>query len=400
MGIIKAVLDSLGGAVADQWKEIITTGPFDEHVVVAPGIRKRSDGDYGNNFYGSDNVISNGSVFYVPENTACFIFSQGGIENIVTQAGGFEYQDGEDSIFNGDGIKSSVFSQAWDRVGFGGITSTEKKIAFVNLREIRDIKFGTRGPQIYNDSFYGVDLEMYAYGRFSVKIVDPVKFIKYFVPPYTDYYSFDDQQVRSQIVSEFLQSFTTALNSLSTKYRISHVPSQASAIAQIIQNEEINAGTWEERFGFKLVQVGIENIELSDESKELVRKYAENKMNISAYDDVSEKASNIAAQQKIAEGIKENGFGDMPGMAFGMGFVNTLGPQGQQQTPLSPPQSTASAQPVETAQDSPVQPKKMEKPALSLDEQIEALKKLKELVDAGILTQEEFDIKKKEIMGL
>ena len=90
----------------------------------------------------------------------------------------------------------------------------------------------------------------------------------------------------------------------------------------------------------------------------------------------------------------------MPGMAFGMGFVNTLGPQGQQQTPLSPPQSTASAQPVETAQDSPVQPKKMEKPALSLDEQIEALKKLKELVDAGILTQEEFDIKKKEIMGL
>ena len=33
-------------------------------------------------------------------------------------------------------------------------------------------------------------------------------------------------------------------------------------------------------------------------------------------------------------------------------------------------------------------------------EQIEALKKLKELVDAEILTQEEFDIKKKEIMGL
>ena len=33
-------------------------------------------------------------------------------------------------------------------------------------------------------------------------------------------------------------------------------------------------------------------------------------------------------------------------------------------------------------------------------EQIEQLKKLKELVDAGILTQEEFDAKKREIMGL
>jgi hypothetical protein len=37
---------------------------------------------------------------------------------------------------------------------------------------------------------------------------------------------------------------------------------------------------------------------------------------------------------------------------------------------------------------------------MSFDEQIETLKKLKDLLDAGILTQEEFDAKKKEIMGL
>ena len=37
---------------------------------------------------------------------------------------------------------------------------------------------------------------------------------------------------------------------------------------------------------------------------------------------------------------------------------------------------------------------------MSFDEQIEALKKLKELTDAGILTQEEFELKKKEILEL
>ena len=37
---------------------------------------------------------------------------------------------------------------------------------------------------------------------------------------------------------------------------------------------------------------------------------------------------------------------------------------------------------------------------MSFDEQIEAVKKLKELMDAEILTQEEFNVKKKEIMGL
>ena len=36
---------------------------------------------------------------------------------------------------------------------------------------------------------------------------------------------------------------------------------------------------------------------------------------------------------------------------------------------------------------------------MSMDEQIETMKKLKELLDVGILSQEEFDLKKKEIMG-
>ena len=33
-------------------------------------------------------------------------------------------------------------------------------------------------------------------------------------------------------------------------------------------------------------------------------------------------------------------------------------------------------------------------------EQMEALKSLKELLDAGILTQEEFNVKKRQILGL
>ncbi|MBC3803355.1 hypothetical protein GH808_02735 [Acetobacterium fimetarium] len=42
----------------------------------------------------------------------------------------------------------------------------------------------------------------------------------------------------------------------------------------------------------------------------------------------------------------------------------------------------------------------MRKIERSIDDQIESLKKLKELLDCGILTQEEFDIKKKRIMGI
>lgn len=371
MGIVRAFLGSINGTLADQWKDIITAGQFDEHVLVTPGIKKTMNRGRGTNFYGSDGVITNGSKIYVPENTAAIIFNQSGIEDILLESGGYEYNNGTDSIFNTDNLDRAFYNQVAERFSYGGVSSEYKQIAYVNLREIRDIKFGTRGPQVYNDLFYGTDLEIKAYGSFTVQVTDPVVLMCNFVPPNTTYYSFDDPKVRSQILAEFLQSFTVALNSLSKEYRISQLPSQANSIAKIVAEDSYNAGTWESRFGFKIVKVAIENIEFTEDSRELVRKYSENKMNLKAYDDVSTKASNIAAQQKIAEGIKNNGLGSTAGMVFGMNMGQNLNQNAGQKTD-----------------------------SLSLDEQIENVKKLKELLDAGILTQEEFDKKKKEIMGL
>lgn len=373
MGILRAFTDAVGGTLADQWKELITAGSFDEHTVVVPGCLKSNNNGRGSNTRGSDSVISNGSKIFVPENTAAFIFSQSGIENIITTPGGYEYQDGESSIFNGEGIKNSIIRQAVDRFGYGGISSTQKEIAFVNLREIRDIKFGTRGPQVYHDIFYGCDLEIYAYGSFTLKVVDAEKFIRNFVPANVNYYSFDDKNVREQVLSDFMQSFIVSLNSLSDTYRISQLPAHANDISRQIAQDNFNAGTWKERFGFGIVQVSIENIEFSPESREIVNKYNANKMDLKAYEDISQKASNISAQQKIATGVQNNGFGDMGGMLFGMNLAQSVMPNGEMKSNES---------------------------AMSLDEQIETLKKLKELMDMGILSQEEFDKKKKEIMGL
>ncbi len=67
--------------------------------------------------------------------------------------------------------RNRFFKQIGERIGYGGITSDYKQIAFVNLREIRDIKFGTRGPLMYNDLFYGTDLEIFAYGRSLIQMV-------------------------------------------------------------------------------------------------------------------------------------------------------------------------------------------------------------------------------------
>lgn len=374
MSIIQAFTGALDGTFADQWKDIITAGLFDERTAVAPGVFKQTNNGRGTNYNGSMGVISNGSKIFVPENTAAFIFSQAGIETILTQAGGYEYQNGQSSIFNGDGVMESIVGQVAARVGFGGQTSDQKQIAFVNLREIRGIKFGTRGPLVYNDLFYGTDLEITAFGTFSLRIVNVETFIRNFVPANVFHYSFSTPEARQQLVSEFIQSFTVALNSLSSTFRVSQLPSQAHAIAAQISAGGLGAGSWAKRFGIEVVNVGIENIEFTSEARDLVKQYSTNRMNLKAYEGVSQQSSNISAQQKIAEGVQANGLGDGGGTLFGMNLAQGLNTQ-------------TGAQASQTSM-------------LSFDEQIETVKKMKELMDAGLLSEEEFSAKKREIMRL
>ena len=161
---------------------------------------------------------------------------------------------------------------------------------------------------------------------------------------------------------------------MSSKYRISQLPSQSGAISHDIAEEPDNAGSWPDRFGIKLVKVAVENIEFTEDSKELVQQYSSKKMHIKAYDEISQRTSDVSAQQMIAEGIRDHGVGDGGGMILGMNMAQGIGPNGSM--------SQGSAK------------------TMSIDEQIAALSRLKELLDANILTQEEFDAKKKEIMGL
>ena len=117
----------------------------------------------------------------------------------------------------------------------------------------------------------------------------------------------------------------------------------------------------------------MENIEFTDGSRELVNAYSKTAMEMKAYSNISAQTSNIAAQQKIASGIRDNGFGNSAGVIMGVNYAQTMGNNFQQN------------------QNNSID---------SINKQMEVLSKLKELLDTGILTQEEFNTKKKEILNL
>ena len=372
MGIKKILIDSIKSTISDQWIDVYTVGEFSEQTVVLPGVKK----DKNNIVFRG--IITNGSRIYVPDNTAVVIFDQSGVEDIITESGVYYYNKGKDSLFSWGTIKESIVDETLDRFRHAGTTPDEKRISFINLREIRNIQFGTRSPLLYHDSFYDVDLEIMAYGSFTIRIIDPYTFVKNYLPANTQIYSFDDIYAKEQLVAELSQSFVAALGSLSKQYRISDMPARINEVSAYISEDPQYAGSWPIRFGLKLVKNAIENFELSDASKDIVKMYATNRMKVSAFEGVSQQAADIAAQQKIAQGIRERGFGDVGGTILGVYAAQELIKNGGKNGTESPEQLKS----------------------MSIDEQVESLRKMKELLDEGILSQEEYEKKKKQILQL
>lgn len=314
-------------------------------------------------------MITNGSRIYVPENTAAVIMNQSGIEDVLYESGGYQYWDGQESVFNGNSIETAIIDQTMERVATGGISTEYKKIVFVNLKEIRDIKFGTQGPQVYHDKNYDTDLEVRAYGNFTIKVSDPELFIKNYVPANVEWYSFEEPKAKAQLVAEILQSFIISLNLIADNSSASSLPSAAAKVSEAISNDR-EIESWDKRFGIRLVKATVQNIEFTESSRELIRQYSSNRMNVKAYDGVSQKSADIAAKQNISQGVKEHGLGDAAGAVLGINIA-----QGMMDNEI-------------TEKTDPI------------DEQIKQIRKYKCLLDDGVLTEEEFTSVKKKILGI
>ena len=104
------------------------------------------------------------------------------------------------------------------------ITPQKQQVFFVNLQEIKGIKFGTRQPINYFDSFYNAELFLRAHGTYSIKIVDPLKFYAEAVPKNKDHVEIDE--INEQYLSEFLEALQSSVNQMSEDgFRISFVSS-------------------------------------------------------------------------------------------------------------------------------------------------------------------------------
>ena len=101
MGLIKAALGSVGGVMADQWKEYFYCEAIPATVLAVKG-RKRASGR-SSNTKGSDNIITSGSVIAVADGQCMMIVEQGKVVEVCAEPGEFTFDAStEPSIFSGD----------------------------------------------------------------------------------------------------------------------------------------------------------------------------------------------------------------------------------------------------------------------------------------------------------
>lgn len=312
MGIIKAAADLVKGNLGDQWLEVYEAENMGDQTVFTRGVQIRR----GQNTKGTDNTVSNGSVVHVYDNQFMILVDGGKIVDYTAEPGYYTINNSAlPSMLNGQFGDS--LSEAFKRFKYGGQTPTKQKVYFINLQEIKGIKFGTRQPVNYFDSFYNAELFLRAHGTYSIKITNPLQFYAEAIPKNTDHVEIDE--INEQYLSEFLEALQSAINQMSADgIRISFVSSKARELGKYmagILDEE-----WNQMRGIEVQAVGI-SISYNEESQKLINLRNEGAM---LSDPTIREGYVQAAAARGLEAAGSNANGAMAGF-MGMGMAGNIG---------------------------------------------------------------------------
>ena len=272
MGLIKAALGSVGGVLADQWKEYFYCDSMAANVLVTKGKKRTSSRN--SNTKGSDNIISNGSVVAVNEGQCMMIVEQGKIVEFAAEAGEYTWNSSsEPTIFQGglEGLEGS-----WEtlkrRFAFGGDTAKDQRVYFFNLKELVGNKYGTPAPIPFRvvDNNIGLDMDVSirCNGEYSYKIADPMLFYKNVCGNVSQDYTRD--QLDSQLKSEFLTALQPAFARISALgIRYSALPGHTMELAQAMN--EVLSGKWGATRGLAIVAVGVNSVTASAEDEATIK---------------------------------------------------------------------------------------------------------------------------------
>ena len=325
MGIIRTAIGAATGSIRsgfqDQFLEAIEPEEMDAQTVFTRGVMVRK----GSNRPTTD-VISDGSVIHVYDNQFMILVDGGKIIDYTAEPGYYTVSNSSaPSMFNGQ--FDEALKETFSRFKLGGTTPVSQKVFYVNLQEIKGIKFGTRNAVNYFDSFYNAELFLRAHGTYSIKITDPLKFYTEVVPRNAQ--RVEIEEINDQYRSEFLEALQSSINRMSAEgMRISFVTSKAMELGRYMA--DVLDDQWTKTRGMEIQAVGIASISYDEESQKLINMRNQGAMMSDPSVREGFVQSSIARGMEAAGSNANGAAAGFMGMGMGMGAAGSFMGQASQ----------------------------------------------------------------------
>ena len=289
-----------------------------------------------------DNEIKNGSKVIVRESQAAVFLSKGKLGDVL--------EPGTHTL-NTDNLP---ILSSLEAIGFLFNSPIKADLYFVSTRQFIGNKWATKNPVILRDPEFNM-VRVRAFGQYSFRIVDPELFMKEIFGTMGLVVTWDIIQYLSGIISE---AFATVL--ANTELSVLDLATQYKKIASLMK-DEVNGVL--ETTGVAFGDILIENISLPDE----VEKYIDEQTGIGMASKNMETFMQYQTARAMRDASKQQG--GLAGLGAGAVVGKTMA-------------------------------ESMMNSSKSQSSDIDKLRELKALLDEGIISQEEFDAKKKEILKL
>ena len=257
------------------------------------------------------------------------------------------------------------------------------EIFFVSVREFAGVKFG--GPiGDVRDPETGLGIGTMVYGDFSIRVTDPEKLVVGLVGMGRT----GNDELLQWFKNQVLKVTRDRIAELLVKKRWPLLDVTSGAYTEEIETEVIGGlKPHVDTYGLTVVRMGNFHVSIKPEDEATLKKLSKDV----AYSRLAGGFQQYAQGQAMlgaAEGMAKGGDGGggagnaLGGMGMGMGFGMAQQFMNQQNQQQRPPEPAPQAAPADTR--SPAQ----------------RLKEIKELKDAGVLSDEEYNAKRAELMKL
>lgn len=395
MGLLKAASGAMGGVVGDQWRDFYTVpARLPSTAALFAAVPHSTADGRGANTGWSTGVISNGSRIVVPEGYGLVLMQEGGITGFVAEPGGYEWHsDAPDSqsIFAGDGVSVPLIIASWERFKFGGRPKAQQQAFFVSLKELPNNRFGTASEIYWDDAYLNTQVGALARGTYTVRITDPIRFVRNFVPAkylqpgvvfdFTDASNDAAKQLFTEVVGSLASALSLYTNDPSQGNRITRIQQDTTGFAQSLSAAVESTYQWRVNRGLEIVSAAIVGLEYDVATRELLTTVQRADALLGARGNSNLQASVAAGLQAAGE---DAGAAGILGVAFATGTVGVAGIQ-------QPAHAAPTTSPRE-ADSAPATPEE--------DDPVAKLTKFKQLLEAGLITQADYEAAKAKVLGL